>query len=107
VILNDNEMSIAPPVGAMSRYLSGLYANRRWHTLKDIAEGVAAHLPAPCAKARNARASLVTAPSGSATLFEHLGFTYIGPVDGHDMPQLLQVLRAAQGAGDGARADPC
>jgi 1-deoxy-D-xylulose-5-phosphate synthase len=59
VILNDNEMSIAPPVGAMSRYLSGLYQGSPLHTLKDIADGVAAHLPERrCGRAPNARGSL-------------------------------------------------
>jgi 1-deoxy-D-xylulose-5-phosphate synthase len=96
VILNDNEMSIAPPVGAMSRYLSGLYANRRrWRALKDIAEGVEARCPAPCAKAPSARASWSPGIPLGGTLFEELGFSYVGPIDGHDMDQLLPVLRAA------------
>jgi 1-deoxy-D-xylulose-5-phosphate synthase len=101
VILNDNEMSIAPPVGAMSRYLSGLYENSPLHTLKDIADGVAAHLPTPLRQGAERARELVTGHPKSATLFEHLGFTYIGPVDGHDVSQLLQVLRAAKAQATG------
>jgi len=101
VILNDNEMSIAPPVGAMSRYLSGLYKGTPLHTLKDIADGVAAHLPEPLRHGAERARELVTGHPKSATLFEHLGFTYIGPVDGHDIPQLLQVLRAAKAQATG------
>ncbi len=101
VILNDNEMSIAPPVGAMSHYLSGLYANTPLSTLKDIAEGFARNLPGPLrAGARRAR-SLVTGLAGGGTLFEELGFSYIGPIDGHDMTQLLPVLRAARARANG------
>ena len=101
VILNDNEMSIAPPVGAMSHYLSGLYANTPLHALKDIAEGFARNLPEPLrAGARRAR-SLVTGMAGGRTLFEELGFSYIGPIDGHDMTQLLPVLRAARARANG------
>jgi 1-deoxy-D-xylulose-5-phosphate synthase len=96
VILNDNEMSIAPPVGAMSTYLSGLYAKTPLGTFKDIAEGFEAALPGPLRDhARRAR-QLVTGMPGGGTLFEELGFSYIGPVDGHDMTQLLPVLRAAK-----------
>ena len=93
VILNDNEMSIAPPVGAMSRYLSGL---NPLVPLAKLAEGMEAALPGPLREgARRARA-LVTGMPDRGTLFEELGFSYIGPVDGHDMGQLLAVLRAAK-----------
>ena len=97
VILNDNEMSIAPPVGAMSRYLSGLYASPMGE-LHKMAEGFEAALPGPLREhARRAR-SLVTGmqTGGAGTLFEELGFSYVGPIDGHDMTQLLPVLRAAR-----------
>lgn len=99
VILNDNEMSIAPPVGAMSSYLSGLYANT---PLVAMAEGFEAALPGPFRDhARRAR-QLVTGVAGTGgTLFEELGFSYIGPVDGHDVPQLLAVLRAAKSRSTG------
>jgi 1-deoxy-D-xylulose-5-phosphate synthase len=101
VILNDNEMSIAPPVGAMSRYLSGINGNSPLATLKDIADGVASHLPEPLRQGAERAKELVTGHPKSATLFEHLGFTYIGPVDGHDMGQLLEVLRAAKARATG------
>ena len=101
VILNDNEMSIAPPVGAMSRYLSGLYRGTPLSTLKDIADGVAAHLPEPLRLGAERARELVTGHPKSATLFEHLGFTYIGPVNGHDMTELLAVLRAAKAKATG------
>ena len=96
VILNDNDMSIAPPVGALNKYLNGLSAAAPFATLRGLAEGFEAALPGPLRdSARRARA-LVTGTPGGGTLFEELGFTYIGPIDGHDMPQLLATLRAAK-----------
>ncbi len=96
VILNDNDMSIAPPVGALSKYLLGLSAGAPFAALKAAAEGIEAALPGPLRDgARRARA-LVTGLPGGGTLFEELGFTYIGPIDGHDMGQLLATLRAAR-----------
>lgn len=96
VILNDNDMSIAPPVGALNKYLNGLSAHAPFAALRGMAEGFEAALPGPLRDgARRARA-LVTGMPGGGTLFEELGFTYIGPVDGHDMPQLLATLRAAR-----------
>ena len=97
VVLNDNEMSIAPPVGAMSKYLSGLYASPLGDMHK-LAEGFEKALPGPLRDhARRAR-ELVTGMAGGAsgTLFEALGFSYIGPIDGHDLDQLIPVLRAAR-----------
>jgi 1-deoxy-D-xylulose-5-phosphate synthase len=96
VVLNDNDMSIAPPVGALSKYLLGLSAGAPFAALKAAAEGIEAALPGPLRDgARRARA-LVTGLPGGGTLFEELGFTYIGPIDGHDMGQLLATLRAAK-----------
>ena len=97
VILNDNEMSIAPPVGAMSKYLSGLYTSPLGD-LHKMAEGFESVLPGPIRDhARRARQLVTGVQSGNAgTLFESLGFSYIGPIDGHDMSQLLPVLRAAK-----------
>ncbi len=101
VILNDNDMSIAPPVGAMSRYLSGLSSTSPLAALKDLADGVASHLPEPLRHGAERARELVTGHPKSATLFEHLGFTYIGPVDGHNMPELLNVLRSAKARATG------
>ncbi len=96
VILNDNEMSIAPPVGAMSKYLSGL-GTGALGDIQKMAEGFEAALPGPIRDhARRARQLVTGAAGGSATLFEELGFEYMGPIDGHDMGQLLAVLRAAR-----------
>ena len=96
VILNDNEMSIASPVGAMSRYLSRLYANEPLARMRSLAEGFEAAMPAPMREGARRARQLVTGLGGSGTLFEELGFDYIGPIDGHDMEQLLPVLRAAR-----------
>jgi len=96
VILNDNEMSIAPPVGAMSKYLSSLYSSPLGDMHK-MAEGFEAALPGPLRDhARRARQLVTGLQGGSGTLFEELGFDYIGPIDGHDMDQLLSVLRTAK-----------
>ncbi len=102
VILNDNDMSIAPPVGALSGYLHGLAPLA---LLRDAAKGAAmgleAALPGPVRDgARRARA-LVTGIPGGGTLFEELGFSYIGPIDGHDMAQVLATLRAARSRATG------
>jgi 1-deoxy-D-xylulose-5-phosphate synthase len=97
VILNDNEMSIAPPVGAMSKYISGLYGSSPFGAVQKMAEGFEAALPGPLRDhARRARQLVTGLPGGQGTLFEELGFSYIGPIDGHDMDQLLPVLRAAK-----------
>lgn len=99
VILNDNEMSIDPPVGAMSNYLSGLYAD---NPFVKMAEGFEAALPGPLRDhARRARQMVIGADQTGGTLFEELGFSYIGPVDGHNMPQLLSLLRHAKARADG------
>jgi len=102
VILNDNEMSIAPPVGAMSSYLSRMYANDPLAKVKSLAEGFEASLPAPMRESAKRARQLVTGNlQGSGTLFEELGFEYIGPINGHDMGQLLPVLRAARARATG------
>ncbi len=101
VILNDNDMSIAPPVGAMSSYLNTIADKGPLAMLKAAAEGLEASLPGPVRDgARRARA-LVTGLPGGGTLFEEFGFEYIGPIDGHDMGQLLATLRAAKARASG------
>jgi 1-deoxy-D-xylulose-5-phosphate synthase len=102
VILNDNEMSIAPPVGAMSKYMSSLYGSSPFGAMQKMAEGFEAALPGPLRDhARRARALVTGVAGGQGTLFEELGFTYVGPIDGHDMGQLLPVLRAARARATG------
>ncbi|OZA10624.1 MAG: 1-deoxy-D-xylulose-5-phosphate synthase [Rhodobacterales bacterium 17-64-5] len=101
VILNDNDMSIAPPVGAMSSYLNAIAEKGPLAVLKAAAEGLEAALPGPIRDgARRARA-LVTGVPGGGTMFEQFGFEYIGPIDGHDMGQLLATLRAAKARASG------
>lgn len=95
VILNDNDMSIAPATGAMSSYLTRLYAQTPFQDLKSAADSVASFLPTPLrGVAARAKEKLKNMAMGG-TLFEELGFTYVGPVDGHDLNQLLPVLRMA------------
>ncbi|MDN2581107.1 1-deoxy-D-xylulose-5-phosphate synthase [Aquibium sp. ELW1220] len=101
VILNDNDMSISPPVGAMSRHLARLQAGEPFQDLKAAARGAVARLPSPIRKgAERARGVMKGLVSGN-TLFESLGFSYVGPIDGHDMPTLLAVLRMVRRRADG------
>jgi 1-deoxy-D-xylulose-5-phosphate synthase len=101
VILNDNEMSIAPPTGALSTYLTRLYAEGPFDALKAVAKGAASFLPPPLREGALRAKEMLKGMAVGTTLFEELGFSYIGPVDGHDMDQLLHVLRAARGRATG------
>ena len=96
VILNDNEMSIAPPVGAMSSYLSKLYAGEPFQELKAAAKGVVSLLPDPFQDGAKRARDMVKHMTVGGTMFEQLGFSYVGPIDGHDMDQLLSVLRTVK-----------
>ncbi|MEO0655674.1 MAG: 1-deoxy-D-xylulose-5-phosphate synthase, partial [Pseudomonadota bacterium] len=96
VILNDNEMSIAPPVGAMSQYLSRLYAGAPFQELKAAAKGAVSLLPEPLQEGARRAKDMVKHLTVGGTLFEELGFSYLGPIDGHDMDQLLPVLRTVK-----------
>ena len=96
VILNDNEMSIAPPVGAMSSYLSRLYAGEPFQEFKAAAKGAISLLPEPFREGARRAKDMVKHMTVGGTLFEELGFSYLGPIDGHDMEQLLQVLRTVK-----------
>jgi 1-deoxy-D-xylulose-5-phosphate synthase len=96
VILNDNEMSIAPPVGAMSSYLSRLYAGEPFQELKAAAKGAVFLLPEPFREGAKRARDMVKHMTVGGTLFEELGFSYLGPINGHDMDQLLQVLRTVK-----------
>ncbi|WP_185803810.1 1-deoxy-D-xylulose-5-phosphate synthase [Pontivivens nitratireducens] len=101
VILNDNEMSIAPPTGAMSSYLSRLYAEGPFEELKHAAKTAASLLPPPFREGAKRAKDLLKGLTVGGTLFEELGFSYIGPIDGHDMEQLLAVLRAVHARATG------
>jgi 1-deoxy-D-xylulose-5-phosphate synthase len=96
VILNDNEMSIAPPVGAMSAYLSRLYAQAPFQDLRAAAKEAANLLPEPFREGARRAHELVKGLAVGGTLFEELGFDYVGPIDGHDISQLLLVLRTVR-----------
>ena len=101
VILNDNEMSIAPPVGAMSSYLSRLYAEEPFQDLKAAAKGAVSLLPPPFREGARRAKDLLKVMTVGGTLFEQLGFSYIGPIDGHDLEQLLPVLRTVKARATG------
>jgi 1-deoxy-D-xylulose-5-phosphate synthase len=101
VILNDNEMSIAPPVGAMSTYLTRLFSSSAYMSLRDFGKQIAEHLPQfwkeRALRAEELARGLVT----GGTLFEELGFYYIGIIDGHDLDQLVPVLENVRDAKEG------
>ena len=101
VILNDNEMSIAPPVGALSTYLSQLYAGAPFQDLKDVAKGAISFLPEPFREGAKRAKDMLKGMAVWGTLFEALGFSYLGPIDGHDLDQLLPILRTVQQRADG------
>jgi 1-deoxy-D-xylulose-5-phosphate synthase len=93
VILNDNDMSISQPVGAMSSYLSRLITSEPYHSIRDLVREVASRFPAEiertARRAKDAARDLI----GANSVFSQLGFTHIGPIDGHDMSHLLPVLK--------------
>jgi 1-deoxy-D-xylulose-5-phosphate synthase len=93
VILNDNDMSIAPPVGAMSNYLSRLISSHSYRSLRHMAFDVAKHLPEPVLRVAKRAEEYARGMITGGTLFEELGFYYVGPVDGHNLDHLLPVLR--------------
>ena len=93
VILNDNDMSIARPVGAMSSYLSRLISSHPYRSLRHIAKNVAEKFPAPLMRAAKNAEKYMRGMATGGTLFEELGFYYVGPVDGHNLDQLLPVLK--------------
>lgn len=93
VILNDNDMSIAPPTGAMSAYLSRLISSHSYRTMRHVAKIVVEKFPAPLARAAKNAEKYMRGMAMGGTLFEELGFYYVGPVDGHNLDQLLPVLK--------------
>jgi 1-deoxy-D-xylulose-5-phosphate synthase len=93
VILNDNDMSIAPPVGAMSAYLSRLISSRSFLNLRDLAAKMAKRFPRSIERTAKRAEEYARGILTGGTLFEELGFYYVGPIDGHNMDHLLPVLR--------------
>ena len=101
VILNDNDMSIAPPTGAMSAYLARLVSGGAYRSIRDAAKQLASHLPRfiydKARKAEEFSRSFIT----GGTMFEELGFYYVGPIDGHNLDHLLPVLTNVRDKDDG------
>ncbi|MBK5933975.1 1-deoxy-D-xylulose-5-phosphate synthase [Rhodovulum imhoffii] len=101
VILNDNEMSIAPPVGALSSYLNRLYTGAPFQEFKAIAKGAVSYLPQAFQDGAKRAKDLIKTLTIGGTLFQELGFSYVGPIDGHDMDQLLAVMRTVKARATG------
>ena len=93
VILNDNDMSIAPPVGAMSAYLSKLISSKSYRHIRQVAKDLADRFPRPLKNAAQRAEEFARGMVTGGTLFEELGFYYVGPIDGHNLDHLLPVLR--------------
>ena len=98
VVLNDNDMSIAPPVGAMSAYLSRLISSRSYRNVRRLGGQLARLLPRPMERAAKRAEEYARGFVTGGTLFEELGFYYIGPIDGHNLSHLLPVLRNVRDA---------
>ncbi|HRO16048.1 MAG TPA: 1-deoxy-D-xylulose-5-phosphate synthase, partial [Paracoccus sp. (in: a-proteobacteria)] len=101
VVLNDNEMSIAPPTGALSSYLTRLYTRAPFQDLKAADKGAVGQLPEPLQEGARRAKEMLKGMTIGGTLFEELGFSYIGPVDGHDLDQLLPLLRTVRARATG------
>ena len=100
VILNDNDMSIAPPVGAMSAYLSRLISSRPYASLRHLARDIAKIFPGALEKAARRAESMARGIATGGTLFEEMGFYYVGPIDGHNLEHLVPVLRNVRESAD-------
>ena len=96
VVLNDNDMSIAPPVGALSGHLSRLLSGRPYVTLRNLGRTFAESLPKPLELAAKRAEEFARGFVAGGTLFDELGFYYVGPVDGHNLDHLLPVLKNAR-----------
>ncbi len=103
VILNDNDMSIAPPVGGLSAYLARIVSSREFLSVRDALKRLARKLPSPLHKAAKKTDEFARGLAMGGTLFEELGFYYVGPIDGHDLDHLIPVLENVRDAAEG----PC
>src|SRR5208283_3259140 len=101
VVLNDNDMSIAPAVGAMSAYLSRLLSSKSFMSLRHIAKEVARHFPKRLGDSARRAEELARSFVTGGTLFEELGFYYVGPIDGHNIDHLLPVLKNVRDSENG------
>jgi len=101
VILNDNDMSIAPPVGGLSAYLAWLVSSKPFLSIRDIARRVARKLPRPLHDAARKSDEFARGMAMGGTLFEQLGFYYVGPIDGHNLDHLIPVLENVRDASEG------
>ncbi|MGH6914842.1 MAG: 1-deoxy-D-xylulose-5-phosphate synthase N-terminal domain-containing protein, partial [Geminicoccales bacterium] len=99
VILNDNDMSIAPATGAMHNYLSRVISSQSYMTFRHVAKQLSGFVPRPLAQAAGKAEEYARGMVAGGTLFEELGFYYIGPIDGHNLDHLLPVLRNVRDAG--------
>ncbi len=93
VILNDNDMSIAPPVGAMSAYLSRLISSKPYRSMRHLARDLAKSFPKPLETAAKRAEEYARGMLTGGTMFEEMGFFYVGPIDGHNLDHLLPVLK--------------
>jgi 1-deoxy-D-xylulose-5-phosphate synthase len=100
VILNDNDMSIAPPVGGMSAYMARLVSGGGYRRLRNIGKSMAGALPRPLKEAARKAEEYARGMVTGGTFFEELGFYYVGPIDGHDLDTLVPVLQNACGFTD-------
>ncbi|MBC7491874.1 MAG: 1-deoxy-D-xylulose-5-phosphate synthase, partial [Novosphingobium sp.] len=103
VVLNDNDMSIAPPVGGLSAYLARLVSSRPFLELRELAKRISRKLPRPLHEAAKKTDEFARGMAMGGTLFEELGFYYVGPIDGHNLDQLIPVLENVRDAAEG----PC
>jgi len=103
VILNDNDMSIAPPVGGLSAYLARLVSSRQFLGLRGLARRLSRKLPEPLHRAARKTDEFARGMAMGGTLFEELGFYYVGPIDGHNLDQLIPVLENVRDAEEGPR----
>ncbi len=101
VILNDNDMSIAPPVGAMSAYLARLISGRPFRSLRELAKQVVSHLPKKLQVTAQRAEEYARGIAMGGTLFEELGFYYVGPIDGHNLDHLIPVLENVRDCPEG------
>src|ERR1700685_418918 len=100
VILNDNDMSIAPPVGGLSAYLAGRVSGGAYRRARRLGKDIAEHLPRPLKVMAKRAEEYARGMATGGTLFEELGFYYVGPIDGHNMDHLVPVLRNVKGIKD-------